>query len=191
MSYSDVITRGQRREIIGMSAPETVQSAVSTTDVYYDVVASRLDEQLHRIDAIDAKASTIFASASAILVVFAGLVTLSATLPSHRQVPWWVVGGIIVASCTYVWLLFNLFHAFRVSRWFVQPELNTLEAHCLNEDNDVELVKRWVANERKRAIKDNEPHVQRKAKWVHLGLIALSIEALLLILTGIVALVTM
>ncbi|MGH2514195.1 MAG: hypothetical protein ACRDHP_00920, partial [Ktedonobacterales bacterium] len=58
---------------------------MAATAVYYEVTTNRLDAQMQRIDQLDTKVATAYASASGILAVFAGLLSLT-TLPSNSVV---------------------------------------------------------------------------------------------------------
>lgn len=153
--------------------------------VYYDIATSRLDAQMQRIDQLDAKVATAYASASGILAVFAGLLSLT-SLPPNTVVKAIVLALLGLSLGVYLALVLCLFVAYRVSEWSLRPDLHTLQADYEHYDDAV--MREWIADECIRSIVANEPRIANKARWLYWALIALAFEALMLAGAGGVAL---
>ena len=160
---------------------------MAATAVYYEVATNRLDAQMQRIDQLDTKVATAYASASGILAVFAGLLSL-AGLPANSKVKAVVLVLLGLAFVVYIVLVGFLFDAYRVSEWSLRPELETLQRDY--ETHDDEVMRQWIADECIRSILTNEPYVLRKARSLYRALIALAAEALLLACAGGVSVLT-
>lgn len=151
------------------------------TSVYYDVASSRLDAQMQRIDQLDVKVATAYASGSAILAIFAGLMAIT-SLPANRAIRIAVLALLALSIGVYVALVVFLFLAYRVSDWSLRPDLATLKRNCASYDEDV--MREWVADECILSVQENEQGIANKAYWLYLALVALAGEAALLACVG-------
>lgn len=143
----------------------------SATQVFYDVASSRLDEQVGRIDALDAKAATAFGFSAALLPIF-GVFFATSNPPKAAT------GLYAAALIVYIALLVATSRAYGVSGWSFRPGLETLEGHCKTRQ-DVE-VRQWAAEECVRSITANEPRLRLKATYAKAALLLLAVDAVLL-----------
>ncbi len=155
------------------------------TTVYYEVTTKQLDTQLSQVDSLDAKVATLFAASSAILAIFAGLLSLTA-LPSSPTVKLIIVVILGLSCFVYILLLIFLFAAYQVGTWDMRPHVDDLQANCAEYDE--EQMQEWVADECVRSLKHNAPLLDRKAAFVNRALIVFPGEALLLVIAGAITL---
>lgn len=158
---------------------------MAATGVYYEVATKQLDAQMQQIDQFDAKLATMFASSSAILAIFAGLLTLTA-LPVSIVIRAVVLILLGLASLVYLLLLYCLFAAYRVGVWDRRPNLEDLKTNFAQYDEPT--MQEWVANECVAAYQYNEPLLDRKARFVNWSVGLFPLEALLLVIAGVVSL---
>ncbi len=60
---------------------------MAAEQLFCDIATQRLSEQIGRVDALDAKAATVFSFATAVLPIFAGLLTFQGKgLPTHSVI---------------------------------------------------------------------------------------------------------
>lgn len=148
---------------------------------YYDVATARLDEQIERANGLHAKLATAYGFSAAILPTFGALLALAK--PDRPQA---AVILYAVAMGIYIVMLGFAAAGYRVSRYSLRPDLETLKAHSDTHSDPTMRV--WVANECLLSIETNEPKLHRKAvltTWL-LGLLAL--EAVLLTLAALLVL---
>jgi hypothetical protein len=89
----------------------------------------------------------------------------------------------------YVFLSICLLNAYYISDWSVRPHLPILQSHCTGQDSqtqDSPTMQEWVADEYLRSIESNKPRIEQKAQWCNKALMALAIEAGLIVITGFV-----
>jgi hypothetical protein len=143
----------------------------SAPQVFYDVASSRLDEQVGRIDALDAKAATAFGFSAALLPIF-GVFFATSNPPNTATALY------SVALIVYIALLVVTSRAYGVSGWSFRPDLATLEGHSKTRpEDDVRL---WAAEECVRSITANEPRLRLKATYAKTALILLAVDAVVL-----------
>ncbi len=155
------------------------------TNVYYEMTTKHLDTQLAQVDSLDAKVATLFAASSAILAIFAGLLSLSA-LPASNAVKVTVFVVLGLACLVYILLLIFLFLAYQVGTWDMRPHIDDLQANCAEYDE--QQLQEWVADECARSLKHNAPLLDRKADFVNRALTIFPVEALLLVVAGAITL---
>ncbi|MGZ4289602.1 MAG: hypothetical protein ACXVRK_06265 [Gaiellaceae bacterium] len=146
-----------------MGAPET----------YYDIATRRLDEQTERGNGLDTKLATAFGFSAAILPVFGALLAVA-----KNDRPEAALILYVVAMGVYVLMLFFAVRAYRVTKFSLRPDLETLKANCERYDDDA--MRTWVANECVLSIDANEPRLHTKAVRVTWTLGLLALDALLL-----------
>ena len=146
-----------------MPAPQT----------FYELASSRLDDQMNRVDSLDAKAASALAFAAALLPVFGAIIALSkAQRPTSATVLY------VIAMLMYAALLVCVFKAYRVTNWNLRPEIQTLQSYSETQDEDAMRI--WVGNECVISIGKNEPRLIRKAHWTTAALALLAFDALFL-----------
>jgi hypothetical protein len=160
---------------------------MAVIDVYYEITKARLDAQMGQIDQLDAKLATLFGFASAILGIFAGLLTVTA-LPSNVVAKIIITVIVAIASLVYFWIISCLYKAYQIASWSLRPDYKKLESYT--ETNSEDEVKGWVADECVRSIDENEAHIKNKAWYIHCAMVALPVEAMLLVVAGLVAMVS-
>jgi hypothetical protein len=149
---------------------------MTAVGVFYDVASSRLDEQIGRIDALDAKTSTIYGFTAALLPIFG--VFFATTNPPPLATTLY-----IIAIVLYCGLLVATTAAYRVTDWSLRPDPCELEQHSRTYSEDV--VRQWAADECVRSITANEPQLDRKSTWVTAASWLLALDALLLSLAAV------
>ena len=159
---------------------------MAAPEVYYDIATKRLDAQIQQIDQLDAKTATVFVSASGILAIFAGLLSLAA-LPTNLAIKIVVLVVLGLASAIYVALLYFLYRAYKTDQWHFRPDLPALKANCANYEE--QQMQQWVADECLTSLDDNTPLIIRKALFLRYALIAFPVEAALLVIAGAITLV--
>jgi hypothetical protein len=146
-----------------MGAPET----------FYDIATRRLDEQTDRANGLDTKLATAFGFSAAILPVFGALLAVAKNdRPKSALILYLAAMGV------YLIMLFFAVRAYRVTKFSLRPDLDTLKANC--EKYNDEAMRAWVANECILSIHTNEPRLHRKAVRVTWTLGLLAVDAVLL-----------
>lgn len=158
---------------------ETETQSVSADQTYYDVATSRLDEQMERIDGLDTKAATAFGFSAAILPIFGALLALS-----KKDRPDSAIALYVAAICVYPVMLWFAHRAYKVGKWSIRPDLDTLKTYC--ETRSDATMRVWVANECVLSIEKNEPKLHTKAFRVEKTLQLLAADVLLLTLAALV-----
>jgi hypothetical protein len=156
------------------------EESVLADETFYDVTARRLDEQIARSNALDAKTATVFSFAAAILPIFGALLALTrADRPHSTQVLYLVAIGV------YVVLLFFVYRAYQVTKFSLRPDLDTFKTHSGAYPD--RTMRAWVANECILSIAANEPQLQIKTWRIAWALRLLALDAFLLALAAYLA----
>ena len=139
-------------------------------DTFYDVAMRRLDEQMSRISALDAKAATALGGAAALLPIFGALIAaFSKKTPPGAEILY------IVGFVLYLLMVTAAVFASRVTDWDLRPDLDKLESYTRSQNEAT--VKMWAAQECVRAVSYNGPQLDRKAIFVDLALVGLVLVA--------------
>jgi hypothetical protein len=156
------------------------QSPVLADETYYDVAARRLDEQIQRGNALDAKISTAFGFSAAVLPLFGAILALSkAGRPHSTEVLY------LAAILVYVGLVFFLYRAYQVAKFSLRPDLETLQKHSTAYPD--RTMRAWVATECLASISRNEPRLAKKTRFTAWALRLLALDAFLLALAAFLA----
>lgn len=156
---------------------------MADNDVYYEVAMQRLDSQMARIDAIDAKVATAFTFATGVLALFGGVLALSA-LPGGTVVR--VAFFVFLAGALIIYgvLLHKLEIAYRITDWEFQPHMSDLEQYSSAYGSD--QMRKWVADACVASINHNEPLLAQKAGRLNDALRYLPVEVILLAIVELV-----
>lgn len=129
------------------------------SQVFYEVARWRLTEQASRADSLDRKLAAIITLNGALIAIFAAAF-------GFREAPvsdtvWWLFLGVVLlfalnGACTYA--------SFQLRRWQVSPNLIDLERVTRRAESQAVLI--WTAREMRRAYRDNEVELARKACWL-------------------------
>ena len=143
------------------------------SQTFYELASSRLDDQMNRVDSLDAKAASALAFAAALLPVFGAIIALSkAQRPAAGAVLY------VTAMLVYAALLVCVLKAYRVTNWDLRPDIPTLQTYSQTQTEDA--MRTWVGNECVISIGRNEKRLTRKAQWITAALALLAVDALLL-----------
>ena len=147
-------------------------------NAFYDITRWRLDEQLHRVDALDAKVANMFFLIAALVPLFGALFVFSETEGVGTAL-------YVVAVVVYVVVVVLTVSAYLGSRWSVRPALSTLRSYA--DSYDERTVRRWIAQETMLSIAVNEPKLRKKGYFVSAATVAFAIDAGLLAFAAIAA----
>lgn len=129
------------------------------SEIFYDVVMRRLDEQMQRVDSLDTKTAQVFSISSAVLPIFGALLTFAGEIGD------WALASLVIAAILYLALGVFVFLAYRVRSFSLRPDLEDLMANCGIYDDTA--MRSWVAKECLKSIDANEKPLSRKAKYTH------------------------
>jgi hypothetical protein len=160
--------------------------AVGAPQLYYETTARLFDLQMSQIDGMDAKVGTTFAVASTILVIFAGLLSLS-SLPANVATKVAVLVPLLLALAVYLGLMVALYRAYQLGEWSMRPDPTTLAAHSVVYDEAT--MRAWVADEYRAALAENEVPLRREARALWWAVLAVPLLTALLVLAGAISLV--
>jgi hypothetical protein len=146
---------------------------------YYDIAVSRLDEQTERANGLDSKLATAFGFSAAILPTFGALLALAKHDRPHSAIVLYVV-----AMAVYIVMLGVAALAYRITKFSMRPDLETLKVH--SDQHSDSTMRIWVGNECLLSIATNEPKLHRKAVLTTWALGLLALEAVLLTLAALV-----
>jgi hypothetical protein len=153
------------------------EPSIVADETYYHVASSRLDEQIQRGNALDAKVSTVFGFSAALLPLFGALLAVSkADRPKSATTLY------LIAIAVYCVLLVFVYLAYQVAKSSLRPDLETLKDNC--EKYPEETMRAWVGNECLLSIAANEPRLRAKTFRVAWALRLLALDALLLALAA-------
>ncbi len=144
----------------------------------YEITRWRLDEQLHRVDALDSKIANMFYLIAGLVPLFGALFVFSDTEGAATVL-------YVLAVVVYFLVVLFTVLAYLGSRWSVRPALSTLQEYA--DAYDEPTVRRWVAQETMLSISANEPKLRRKGYFVSAATLAFALDAGLLAVAAIVA----
>ena len=153
-------------------------SSKTAENAFYDITRWRLDEQLHRVDTLDAKVANMF-------FLIAGLVPLFGVLFVFSETEGLATILYVAAVVVYVIVVMLTVLAYLGSRWSVRPSLPTLRDY--SDSYDERTVRRWIAQETMLSIAVNEPKLRTKGYFVSWATVAFAVDAGLLALAAVAA----
>ena len=153
-------------------------SSETAATAFYEITRWRLDEQLHRVDALDAKVANMFFLIAALVPLFGALFVFSETEGAATIL-------YVAAVVVYVVVVGLTVLAYLGSRWSVRPALSTLRDYA--DSYDEQTVRRWIAQETMLSIAVNEPKLRKKGYFVSAATVAFAINAGLLAVAAIAA----
>src|SRR5439155_18209857 len=142
-------------------------------NVFYEVAVERLNEQMDRVDKLDAKVAAVFSFSAAVLPIFGALLALFQSNPPKLSIVFY-----FAAISVYLLLLAAATRAYMISGWRLDPDLDRLRQNSLQYDEPT--VRLWVADECTRSIAVNERQLLTKARYVGVSIALLAGGALLL-----------
>lgn len=164
----------------GASAASAASAPTMAAEVFYEVVTHRLNEQLDRISALDSKAAHLFIFTSAALPIFGGLLTFS----GNASVAIFCL--VVAAGIVYLGLVALTFSAYRPRDFSLRPDLDEFARHCTTYDDAT--MRRWVAEECLRSIRQNELVLLLKSRDIQWSMACVALLSALLIVATILAL---
>lgn len=164
------VVRGQQALVVEVAAP---QAPLPTAErIFYEVARLRLDAQLARTNAFDARASTMFTIGSTVLPITTSLLTTERGDVLDDLTSRWALG----AGCGFYILLVAAFVlSYRLAELDTRPEL--VQWREITVGRTEEQMHRWLGNACIEAYRSNEPQLRRKAALVGLVLWMLAGEA--------------
>lgn len=165
-----------------MPTPESgtgdVPDAATAEQAFYDIARWRLDEQLHRVDALDTKVANMFYLIAALAPLFGALFVFSDTEGAARAL-------YVLAVAVYFAVVALTVLAYTGSRWSLRPALSTLKDY--SDAYDDPTIRRWIAQETMLSIAANEQRLKRKGYFVSLAIMAFAVDAVIIALGAVAA----
>lgn len=167
-----------------MSADETgtkqqevaVEELISPDRIFCEVARIRFLDQLTLYSDHSQRIATLMTIGSIVLPVTAGISSRSSDSVSGLC---WIVTLLTVAVFAYLWLVWCFLSAYRLTDWDNRPELEQWKEITKPGVTEGEL-QRWLGEAYIEAYTSNTPWLNKKARWVALGVIALAIEVIAL-----------
>ena len=169
---------------------------MGSEEIYYEVARHKLDAQLQSIDTLDNKVATAFAFASGVLTFFGAMLAVTslgsehifarpAGLPlSQRTI---LILAFLLAVGLYGRIVYLLQQAYRVhGGWNSGPMLDHLEDQCKLHDKVYMQI--WMARKCRESYDGNVEPLTRKANKLQGALDLILVQAILVAMTGLVAL---
>lgn len=128
-------------------------------NTYYETTLNMLQEQMQRVDSMDAKISSTFAVTSGLFALLGAALVMTGKS-----------GGVIsaamygTAAALYLLLVWYSAEAYRGGAYTWGPKLTDLQEICF--DNDEETARAWVASMFAKSVAENEPLLSAKAAQV-------------------------
>ena len=148
----------------------------SSHQVFYEVVMSRLDAQMNRLEAIDRKLASLIGFASVIIAVFAAALQFGRV----AQPPLGTIVLLRLASATYIALMVFALRAYRFKKWDFRPNLKKLDEHCKKYGDSI--MRDWVARECLCSYGENEEKLSSKTSDGRIAMWLLAAETTLLVI---------
>jgi hypothetical protein len=143
-------------------------------DVYLEVAARRVADQLSAVDALDNKIAAQLGLATTMITISLGLLAIR-----HDNLPDATVALAILAGALYLVTLALFLVAFHSRDWSSGPSLEEAEEHA--RLRSLRVQRWWAADTFKTAASDNEALYARKARW---SWILLATVSLLVVVNG-------
>lgn len=146
----------------------------SAPNVFYEVAAAQLTEQIQRIDSLDAKLSTILSAGSIALPLVAALLAMS----PHNGSGWTMA---VLGASIYVYLsLFTLvLQGYHVQGWSYGSKIEALREDCLTNSDSAMRIS--IGEEFMCSIVKNRDLFTEKEQYLTWAMVFLAVESLLLV----------
>lgn len=150
--------------------------------VYYDVAMQRLQGQMERVDALDAKVTNIFTLASGLVVLFGVLASLSGVKNFHAA----FLIFMVVSMIAYVVCVTLLWRAYRTRQFDLRPPMKKLQEYAEEHTYSEQSLREWVGDACVESIELNEPLIDEKATMLGWAALPLAVEVFALAAAGLI-----
>ncbi len=150
--------------------------------VFYEIVRWRLDEQSAHRAALNARLATFFATATAVLALFAALIQWG---PGELELPGASAGLLIAAIAVYASMIGVSLAAYSDRSWNFGPDLRRLQQ--IQQQVEQEALQGWITAQMLDAVEENNERLSNKASLVWLAVVLRGLDVLLLASAALVA----